>query len=209
MVVIKRQTAKKCTIIDLIKGEYVRKEGWEPNYILNGTEEISRLNILAVAISKPENNSLIIDDGSGQISVRDFENNLLLNIEIGDIILIIGRPRVFNEEKYILPEIVKKINDKKWIELRTLELKLNKKNVSEQKITSSFEEKPKIIITEPTKINIKDLILKKISELDKGDGVTIEEVVLSINDKTSETIINNLLEEGDVFEIKPGKIKIL
>ena len=46
-------------------------------------------------------NTLIIDDGTGKISARVFESNVLLDrIEISDAVLIIGRPREFSNEKY-------------------------------------------------------------------------------------------------------------
>ena len=53
------------------------------------------------------------------------------------------------------------------------------------------------------------MIYSLIPTLDKGDGVTIEELKKHIKREDCEKIIYRLIEEGEVFEIKPGKIKIL
>ena len=48
-----------------------------------------------------------------------------------------------------------------------------------------------------------------IKKLDEGDGVLIDDVIKSSKIGDAEEIINRLLENGDIFEIKPGKLKIL
>ena len=48
-----------------------------------------------------------------------------------------------------------------------------------------------------------------IKKLDKGEGVTFEDVIKNSATSKAETIITKLLENGDVFEIKPGKLKVL
>ena len=50
------------------------------------------------------------------------------------------------------------------------------------------------------------LLIKK---LDKGDGVAVENIINNFNNDQTENIINQLLENGDIFEIKPGKLKVL
>ena len=53
----------------------------------------------------------------------------------------------------------------------------------------------------------KDLVIKKIRELDKGDGVSVDAlpgIAENIDD-----IIAILLREGNIFEVRPGKLKVL
>lgn len=125
-----RQTAFIVKISDLKNGKYIKEEGWEPNYILTKKARVNRANILGIVISKTETpdmsyKSLVIDDGSGNISVRLFENNNLFNgINVGDIILLIGRPREYGTEKYMIPEIIKKIDNGSWLNYRKKELEL-------------------------------------------------------------------------------------
>ena len=42
---LKRQIAYKVKIKDLLIGEYVKKEGWEPSYILHNEKRITRIKI--------------------------------------------------------------------------------------------------------------------------------------------------------------------
>jgi hypothetical protein len=48
-----------------------------------------------------------------------------------------------------------------------------------------------------------------IRRLDKGDGADITEVIKESKDENAEKIIKNLIKIGELFEIRPGKIKIL
>jgi len=195
---IKRQTAKKCRIKELLEGRYIRREGWEPNYLETNRGRISRVNILGVIISV-EDNTLTIDDGTGKISLRIFDQEKTFSDKkTGEVITVVGRPRVFNEQKYIVPEIIKKIENLKWIEHRMLELKdTESKPTKEEKIVSEEE----------TTIDITDSLLKKMSELDKGYGVKIDEVIKFFESTAANRTINRLIEEGEIFEIKPGVVK--
>ena len=114
----RRQVAYKVRIKDLVNGRYVKEEGWNPNYIItNDGRQINRVNLIATVVSKPTEQdinyqSIILDDGTGRISIRNFEqNNLFDNIKLGDIILLIGRPREYGNEIYILAETIKKIQN--------------------------------------------------------------------------------------------------
>ena len=102
-------------------------------------------------------------------------------------------------DKTVLIEIIKKI-DAVWAKVRKLELGNSNKEFNTQQSNTVEEE-----VTDLTSTN---KILKLIKELDKGDGVSIENLSLkNINDL--DKIIDMLLKEGDVFEIKPGKLKVL
>jgi RPA family protein len=207
----KRQIAYKTRIKDLLGGKYVKEEGWNPNYIEAGERKISRINLIGTIVSKEAIDSfqsLIIDDGTGKISARTFEKDLSLdNLDIGDVVLIIGRPREYGGEKYILIEIIRKIENKKWILYRKAELekyiipseKPEEKKIEEEQITTEEE-----VIKEGSPA---EMILKRIKEQDKGEGADFDEVIKGIDD--GEKIISTLLSDGEVFEIKPGKLKVL
>ncbi|PIN79317.1 hypothetical protein COY26_04100 [Candidatus Woesearchaeota archaeon CG_4_10_14_0_2_um_filter_33_10] len=212
----KRQIAYKARIADLINGGYVKEEGWTPNYIITKQgKHISRINLIGTVISKTEEGSeyqsLVVDDGSGTISLRLFEkNDNVKNIEIGDVVLLIGRPREYGSEKYIVPEIIKKINNKKWIDVRKIELgienlktkkdELGKEEVVVEKIDDSTKEKT---ASNP------QIVYEAVKELDSGQGVDIDKVIKKTGIRDAEEIIKKFLREGEMFEIRPGKIKIL
>jgi len=204
----KRQTAYKIRIKDMLDSKYVKTEGFNPNYLEIHNKEISRINVIGVVVQKSEINNyrtLTIDDGTGKISARIFENNVLLDkVSIGQIVLIIGRPREFQSEKYILIETIKKVNPA-WAKVRKLELgkDAGDKNVlldDNTKINNNEAEE----VAPSSKIKIVELV----KELDNGNGVSIEDIS-SKDIKDFEKIIDILLKEGDIFEIKPGKLKVL
>jgi RPA family protein len=196
----KRQIAYKVLVKRILDGEYIKEEGWTPNYIIIDGEKVSRINIVGVIVSineERENKELLLEDKSGRIPIRIFEqteNNK--HLSIGDIVTVIGRPREYGEEKYVVPEIIKKV-EKGWLELRLIELREKKPITKEE---TGYEEIVKKIKVDPEEI------IRMIKTTDKGEGADYEEIVEKIKD---ERTIRNLLEEGEIFEIKPGKLKIL
>ncbi len=231
---IQRQVAKKADIGMVQASRYIRSEGeWEPNYILTKEDEkISRVNIIASVISRndlqsPDN--LTIDDGSGKITVRTFQNpQIFSNISVGDIVLLIARPREFSNELYLVPEIIKKIENPKWVELRRLELAIIKKSSKRDKKEALNENnkmqpleqhqqqqetpndvKEEKVSSDPKTLSDTDRIYQMIEELDREDGVDIEEIIERSKIPNAEKILNSFLESGTIFELKPGRVKIL
>ena len=208
----KRNVAYKVMVKDILKSNYVKVEGGTPNYlVLDNGKQISRINMIGTIIDKlftetQEYQNITVDDGSGNISVRSFENKGIFNdFNIGESILIIGRPREFGNEKYIIPEIIKIIDNKEWIELRKLELftSLSHKQKKEQPFTIDVYDLEEDIVVEDNNIFV---LIKK---LDQGDGADFNEIVEKANNQEAEKIINNMIKQGELFEIKPGKIKVL
>jgi len=201
----KRQTAYKIKIKDILNSKYIKTEGFAPNYLEIGGREISRVNVIGVIVDRSDLNNyktLTIEDGTGNISARIFENNTLLDaLGAGNIVLITGRPREFSSEKYILIETIKNINPN-WAKVRELELK--KSTIADNRLQNIEEEDAEEKIVS----NSTNEIFKLIKGLDKGEGVSIEELS-SKNIKEVDKIIDTLLKEGDIFEIKPGKLKVL
>ncbi len=224
----KRQIAYKVRIKEIINGKYVKEEGWQPNYIITqDNKQISRINLIGTVVSTPADEeinyqSITLDDGTGRISARVFEqNNFFNNINIGDVVLIIARPREYNNQIYLLPEILKKMQDKGWIKVRELELKKQPKiedtKTEETKLSNESEKLPekgfqkskifeKEEIIEDIQESIPAKIINIIKEKDKGDGVDFEEILKEIN---NEETIKELLKKGELFEVRPGILKVL
>src|SRR3989338_6905989 len=121
----KRQVAYKIRVSDILNVN-LEKEEFSGNIRLSNTN-VSRVNIIATVIYKSEEfnySSAVVDDGTGKIQLRIFENNAYFSkADVGDAVLVIGKIREFSNEKYIMPEIFKKIDDSKWADVRKLELK--------------------------------------------------------------------------------------
>ena len=200
----KRQVAHKVRVSDILNSIFAKDDA-SAGYIKLNEVNVSRVNIIANVVYKSGEehnyNSALIDDGTGKIILRTFENtNIFSKVDVGDIALVIGRIREYNNERYILPEIVKKLEKIEWMNLRKIELKDNV-------IESNNKISEEIVGEAVQKIDEEVYIL--IKKLDNGDGVSIEDVMKESSNPNAEKIINRLLENGDVFEIKPGKLKVL
>ncbi len=204
--IVKRQVARKLWVKDVLDGTYIKEEGMKPNHIiLKDNSTASRVNLIGVAVSSVAEGlpTIIVDDGTGRITVRAFEPNAQMSaVQVGDVVLVVGRPRHFGGEMYVLPEIVKKVPDLGWIEVRKLELSQTKivpqaqpQEASEEIIDESFGQS--------------ENVLNAIRSLDTGAGADIDAVVEQVGVKDAEKTIQFLLQSGDIFEISPGKLKVL
>jgi len=45
--------------------------------------------------------------------------------------------------------------------------------------------------------------------LDSGEGADIEDVIVKADVKDCEPLLNSLIKEGEIFEVRPGRIKVL
>lgn len=200
---IKRETAIICIIDDLLRGSFIKTEGWNPSYFSTDLGNISRVNLTGVVVSKDPGGGLIIDDGSGRILLRSFESDSFRDLNIGDLVMVVGRPRVYNEEKYVLPEIIKKVNQK-WSAYRKLQLELLRRNMKKTK-----KETRVLVKEEAQPINYFQKILEFIKDLDNGEGADIEEVKKRSAAPDAEELIKKLIKEGEIFEIRAGRLKVL
>ncbi|MBI4149996.1 hypothetical protein HY488_01180, partial [Candidatus Woesearchaeota archaeon] len=209
---IERQTAVKVWVQQITKGQYVATSGWEPNYVLFRDRKITRANIMGVVVQKSNSNVLnydyiIIDDGSDKVMVRVFEDRqLLLDMRVGELVNIVGKPREYANEIYLVPEIIRKIDNPLWLEVRKREL---------ERMPTPIENGVKEVLAEETPneeedvddvITPGDKFLEVIRKLDHGEGVDVEELLANTHEEHAEKLLQNMLLRGDIFEIKPGRI---
>lgn len=201
----KRDVAYKARISDIL-GSSLIKDGLSAGYIeLNGVKA-SRVNIIATLVYKIEQSQgyagAVIDDGTGRLSLRSFENlDVFSKADVGDAVLVICRIREFNNEKYASLEILKKIRDAGWLNLRKLELE--KKKDASGDITA--QNKP----SNEDAIGASEEIYLLVKRLDDGNGAQVDEVIKNSSRDDAESIVNSLLVSGDIFEISPGRVKVL
>jgi RPA family protein len=227
----RRQIAFKLKIKDIVQGRYVKTDGeWEPNYVLICGKKISRANIIGIVVSN-EQGSAVIEDGSGMIEVRAFEGNPVEGLAAGDVVLVIGRPREFANAIFIVPEIIRKTASG-WLEHRNLEAAfglLSLENaataanpVSGNNAASGYasrsasaqpESREESVIPSATEEDVvvskADIILNTIRSLDKGDGADIEDVIKVSAVADCEKLLGNMLKDGDIFQVRHGRLKTL
>ena len=198
---IQRATAYKLKIGEILSGKPIM-DGDRLSALEVGEKKINKINVVANIIEKFVSEgekkyvSLTIDDASGQIKVRIFGESVerFKDVDQGHTVLIIGMLRSFNNEVYVLPDIIR-VLDPKYLLVRKLEFEQNK---------------PKEVNKEEIK-ELKDKILDMIKNSEGDGGAETEEIILKL--KSDPDLINKeiqkLLEEGLIYEPRPGKIRFL
>lgn len=209
----KREAAQKTSVAEILESGFVETEDGATALNVNG-RQIKRANILATIVDKADTGgaykSMVADDGTGQIQLRlfDSESNLFERPEVGAFVMIIGKPRRYGEERYIAPELVKPLRDVKWAEVRKLELRLM---TGQQKPTAVAGKSQKMMETDDADVVGKDKIevYKTVKELDTGRGADETEVVMKCGSRNADALVKEMIREGDLFEVSPGKLKVL
>ena len=201
----KRHIAFKLRIGDALIGKPIL-DGERFSFLELGDKKINRVNLIGNIVDRYESEgekrylSLTLDDGSGQIKLKSFGDDVekFKNFVQGQTVVVIGVLRIFNNELYILPEIIKE-QDPKYLLLRKLEIEKNK--------SESSEPVPREEIGA-----IKDKILDTIKKSEEEGGINIDEIIMGLREISPEIIkqeIKKLLEEGIIFEPRPGKVRYL
>ncbi|RMD57943.1 hypothetical protein D6825_02460 [Candidatus Woesearchaeota archaeon] len=169
-----RDTAEHVWVDQLKGASFVEREDAPSALLLSDGRTVSRIRIYGIVVS-PE---LVVDDGTGSVLIRNFDDSLAL--DVGDPVLVIGRPRMYEGSLYILGEIAKPI-DSRWLSVA-------------QKLW-------------PRKKAPEDP-LSVVRALDSGDGADYDAVVERLGEGGEKQIVH-LLAVGELFETRPGKLKVL
>jgi len=203
---LKRNIAYKLRISDILIGKPI-VDGDKFKFIELGNKNILRVNVVGNIIDKYESEGekkflfFTLDDGSGQIQIKLFgeEINKFKNVNQGETVIVIGILKYWNNEKYIAPEIIKE-TDPRYLLIRKFEVENDR-----LKSQSNDIKKEQII-------EIKDRIIEMIKNSELDGGIETEKIILNIRD-VSPSILNQeiqkLIEEGIIFEPRPGKIRYL
>lgn len=198
-----REAAKKASISEIQAGAFT-----------GGPEEgaAGRVNILATIVDKDSDEttykSMVADDGTGQIQLKIFDDGskLFEKHEIGNLVVIVGKIRAYGGQIYIAPEIIRKTSNTLWAEVRRIELLMNAAPAAKK--NPVMEEKKRE--NEPDAVNMDKLQIYKLTmELDAGRGADITEVIARAGKSNAEATIKEMQKAGDLFEVTPGKIKVL
>lgn len=205
----KRNTAYKLRIGDILIGKPVTSsavEGERFAFLELGDKKIVRVNIIGNIVEKYESLgetkyiSFTVDDGSGQIRLKTFGDNTekFKNLYQGQTVVVIGVLRHWNQELYISPEVVREMNPK-YLLIRKLETE------KEKAVSQTSIGKEQIVA-------IKDRIFDMIKGAESEGGIETEKLITKLQEFSPAIInkeIQKLLEEGIVFEPRPGKIRYL
>jgi len=242
-----RQTAYKAWIGDLLSGVFIKGRGdFEASYIAARGLNISRVNLIGVVISsdaKEGFSSAVVDDGSGAIALRAWKEDVsrLAGVEIGNLVLVVGKVRSFNGSTYVIPDFVRKLDNTEWMKFRKFELEKKfgkfikmEAPVNAPPIVDSYvpgadleEQDMSFVATQEENVsndsnsnaaaNSGDIgskraaIVSLIESEDKGEGADIAVVISKsgLNDNDAQTIIDELIKGGEIFEIRAGFVRTL
>jgi len=215
----KRNIAYKLRIGDILIGKPVMNSvsGTERfSFLELGDKKIIRVNIIGNIVDKyesgesapgDENKSrkyvfYTLDDGSGQIRLKIFSDDYekFKDFHQGQTVVVIGTLRNWNDETYISPEIIRE-TDPKYLLVRKLETEKEKAMAFE----SSPDKKEKVTA-------IKDKILELIKSSESDGGIETEDIsqkFVEVSPALIQQEIKKLLEEGIIFEPRPGKVRYL
>jgi len=201
----KRNIAYKLRIGDILVGKPLF-DGEKFLYVELGAKNLWRVNLIGNIVERFDNDGerkfsvLTLDDGSGQLKLRVFSDDVekFKNFNQGQTVLVIGVVRHFNNEVYVIPEIMREM-DSRYLLVRKLEI--------EKERSTAAEPIPKEAI-----IAVKDRILGAIKNSEESGGIDVDKLIIDLRDISPEIInqeVQKFIEEGIVFEPRPGKVRYL
>jgi len=197
----KRNIAYKLRVGEILDGKQII-DGERLKFLEIDGKQVVRINLIANITDKYVQDgekkfaSVTLDDASGQIKVKTFGDDVKMfeNFNQGDTVLIIGLIRSWNNELYLTPEIIKK-RDPSYLLVRKLEIETDRpKAPNREQLTE-----------------LKDKIIDMVKEAESDGGLETETLILKL--KEHPDVINQeikkLLEEGLIYEPRPGKTRWL
>jgi predicted transcriptional regulator len=214
---IKRSTAYRVRISSLVNGEFLRQEGFNPSYIIINKNQVSRINIIATIVSKyltEDGNycALTLDDGSETIRAKAFGVDVakIKESTVGSLVRFIGKVKEYNDEIYLIPEVIKENIDPNWLLIDLVELgKPEFIEIDPEKVITKKDKLEVIEVKESNNPNLE--IINLIKSYDSGEGTPVTDIIKNskLNKGEAKTIIVSLLKSGEIFEPKKGILKLL
>lgn len=204
--VYQRQPAKKARIEEIVSGEWVeadKTQEFASGFVKTASgEDIFIARVMGIVVSKfvtedSSFGSITIDDGSETIRAKCWKDlKQITGVEVGQLVDLVAKVRFYNQEIYLVPDILKQVKDPNAELLRRLELLALGKPVK----AAATEKK-----TDAQKLRAD--ILKLIEA--EADGISYSDLVAKsgISEDKAEQVIDELLSGGLCYEPAPGVIK--
>jgi len=218
---LKRSTAYEFWIKDLVNAVPITPAGLHV-FEVRG-REASRVNIIAIIVNKTINedgtfSTITLDDGTETIRVKTWreDTNKLEEVNIGDPVMVIGKIRIYANEIFIIPEIIRK-QEPEWLSVRKKELERTYGQPEEPKEKTMEEPMPPreiveevIVVSEPT-VTARQKILELVEKETSKEGIEITKLIRAsgLKEEEAEKAIDELLREGELFQPKAGFLKVI
>ncbi len=231
---LKRIPIQRCRVCDVFSASPVPDSNG--NFFDSPlSDRLSRVHVFGIVRETfaSEDNKyafITLDDTTGIIRCKAFGNTeIVADIKVDQMVDIIGRIREYNNEMYIMPEIVRVQSDPnietlRWVEILNV---LKEKGIREGAavpLASPTDVKENTASEQPAskeKAQKKDApsdsndarakILEIIRTENNGDGADYPSIVSlsGFESGVVDTVLSELLSEGTCYEPRPGKIKVL
>ena len=175
---------------------------------VQGLEE-ERVHLKGVIVDQ-WGQQLVLDDGTGRIPIR-LPHGARAQVVIGGAATLIGSVSSFEGKKFIIADILQRIGNALWIVVHRSESEAGQRQRERQKEGDVRKEagSPTPDSQDEGMGNARERVLSLAKRLDTGSGVMIEEMVRQSGIPGCKTFIEALLREGELFEVGPGRVKVL
>ncbi len=222
----KRMTAVRASISDIVNGTFGEDNG--VHVTSSYGVELRRVVIVGFVVSKFKKEassdggkmfmSITLDDGTDTIRIKVWgaeESALLEGVKEDILALVIGKIRKYEDEIYIIPEIVKEITDPNFMGLHLLERYqaiLTRSGVSMSVSSDEGQQQLTTIIGGPSPTSLTGLTKQILSYIElhaTPKGVNLKDIVPFFEQKGKDAIeiqtkIFKLIEDGFINEITPS-----
>lgn len=229
-----RLVAVRASVADIVNGTYSEDDG--PKTVSPFGVELRRVALVGVVVNHYSGQgsfaSVTIDDGTETIRAKAWgaESAALEKVTPNTLVMIIGKVRQYDNEVYIVPEIVRELTDPNYITLHKLErlrAMITRSGVStaetslaeedvigtaisvEARPTAGTIEAPAIVEDSSSGLKSKQ-ILQFIQKHAKPEGVPIEDIVTFFEKKGHsksqiQLKVIDLQGEERIREVKVGR----
>jgi len=152
----KRATAAKLSIQDLQDGELIANDQGNVVAVETYLGQVSRVSVIATVVDRYQATqerldeqgkgfaTITLDDGTGVIRAKMWGDlsAKIANVEVGNLVLVVGRIRSFQGETYINGELIRVLENPNWETVRMMELALSQADphkLENQFLSSPFE----------------------------------------------------------------------
>jgi hypothetical protein len=222
-------TAVRAAVVDIVKGTYGEDNG--PHVVSPYGVELRRVALVGLIIDQYSGEgfaSITIDDGTETIRAKAWggEATSLDKVQTNILALIVGKIREYEGELYVVPEIVRELDDPNYLTVHKMEryvAMLTRSGVTPE-LPSELEDfieesasppkretptkKPKKKGT-PVKGKIYKQIMQYIEQNSKEEGVSIASIVDFFEEKGHDRTdiqlkVLDLQGQGNLVEVKVG-----
>lgn len=155
---------------------------------------------------KVEYGVLLLDDGSGsaiQIKAWGKGTAVFSQFELGDLIDVVGKVKHGKNEDFLVPDIIKRLDDPNWGIVRELE-------IIEDYLKRGKARTGSAVRSESQELGLKSEITGIIDKNGGSAGVDFTELIKCIKHSNEEEIkkaLNELLDQGTICETRPGRYR--